>query len=73
MSLIGRQVGETVYMDCDSSMGASSCGDKEITNITQKFDEDSGVKYDVIHTGENSWDSRDGSPMRGTPQAFYIT
>lgn len=73
MSLIGRQVGEMVYMDCDSSMGASSCGDVEITDITQKFDEDTGVKYDVIHTGEDRWDSRTGFPLKGTAQAFYIT
>ena len=73
-NLINKKIGDMVYVDCYSSMGAFSCGDLEITHFTYKYDEDTGEKYKIIHTGDTydgrKWDSRTGESI---PEGmFYI-
>ena len=62
--LINCEIGDEVYVDCLSSMGASSCGMEEVSNISFKYDEDTGEKYKIIHCGESTYDSRTGSDRK---------
>jgi hypothetical protein len=69
------QAGDTVYLDCPSSLGASSTGTKTIQDIQFKYDEDTGDKYRVIVLGSgDKYDSRNGGRMPRTGGGFfYIT
>ena len=71
-NLLKKVVGDTVYKECYSSMGASSTGNETITKISFKYDEDTGKKYKVIHTKCGTWDSRTGDSISNKSSMFYI-
>ena len=65
------KVGDNVYRECYTSMGASSNGDSEVTAIITKYDEDTGEPYKVICCGDHWFDGRTGDAMN-EPTMFYI-
>lgn len=70
--LMKKEQGDTVYMDCLSSMGASSAGDIKITKTKYKYDENTGEKYKVIIVeGGAKFDSRNGEPLN-KQSMYYI-
>lgn len=70
--LTAKKIGDNVYMDCFSSMGSSSCGNIEITDIVTKYDPDTGKSFNVIITGEDAWDSRNGMSYTNSNCMYYI-
>ena len=66
------KVGDEVYMDCYSSLGSSSAGYYDITEVSYKYDENTGEKFKVIHTEDKMWDSRDGEPYKNPNSMFYL-
>lgn len=63
------KVGDEVA--CDGDSGFCDYSVEKISNITVKYDEDSGEPYNVIWLGERMFDSRDGWAMN-PPTAYYI-
>lgn len=53
--------GDFVYLDCYSSMGASSRGINVVKAVKFKFDEDTGERYKLLKINDNWYDSRDGT------------
>ncbi len=43
----------------------------QVKDVTYKFDKNTGVKYKVIHTSSQIFDSRNGSALE-PPTAYYI-
>lgn len=66
-----HQTGDELYIDCDSSMGASSCRFAPITEIRIKYDPDNGQPYPQYRVDGEWYDGTDGSPITG-PTAFYL-
>ncbi len=64
------KVGDRVDMVCDSGMGTG--GESTVTKISQKFDETTGEKYNVIWCGRHGYDARSGDPVN-PPWAYYIS
>jgi hypothetical protein len=65
------KVGDEVYVDCFTSMGASSAGYTKVTKIETKYDVDTGEPYRVIKAGGRKFDGRDGN-MTKSSGMFYI-
>lgn len=57
-------VNDKVYVDCMSSLGASSCGYSLISEVVKKFDENTGEEYKVFLVDDRKFDSRNGSEIR---------
>lgn len=54
-------VGDKVYVECATSMGAGSTGVSEIKEVRDRFDEETGEKYQQIRLDGFGWaDRRDG-------------
>lgn len=70
--LLKKKIGDTVYMDCFTSMGATSAGDIEVTDIVIKYDVNTGIPFNVIITGEDAWDSRTGDSFTNSNCMYYI-
>lgn len=69
--MIKAKVGDKVYVECFTSMGAGSNGEQTVTKITKKYDEDTGKPYRVIWCGTHGFDSRDGHAIT-VPLMFHI-
>lgn len=69
--MIKAKVGDKVYVECFTSMGAGSDGERTVTKITKKYDEHTGTPYKVIWCGKQGFDSRDGDAITG-PTMFHI-
>lgn len=65
------RTGDEVYIDCDSSMGASSCGFEKIEDLRERFDTITGEKYEQYKVTGDWYDQRTGSCVEGA-QAFYL-
>lgn len=63
--------GDEVYVDCDSSFGASSCGIERVAEVRIKYDKDTGAPYQQIRVDDDWYDQRDGSPIN-IRSAYYI-
>lgn len=72
MSLKRKKKGDTVYMDCYSSIGSSSTGDKVVTDVLTKFDRNTGIPFKVLVTGDLQWDTRTGDCYNNKASMFYI-
>lgn len=57
-------VNDKVYVDCMSSLGASSCSYSLISEVVKKFDENTGEEYKVFLVDDRKFDSRNGSEIR---------
>ena len=62
------QVGDKVYIDSLNGFLFKS----EVTDISAKYDENTGKPYDVIHCGEMIFDSRTKYSM-SVPYNYYVT
>ena len=69
-----KKVGDKVYMDCDSSFGASSTGFFKIEEVKYKHDEDTGEKYPIyrLEDDEDWFDGRTGFPYNDDHSAYYL-
>ena len=65
------KVGDEVYVECYTSMGASSEGNQTVTELKTKYDEDTGKPYNVICLGKHKFDGRDGGAMN-SPTMYFI-
>ena len=63
-------VGDVVCVECYTSFGTSS--EKTITAIKTKYDQITGVAYNIICCKDHHFDARDGAAMT-TPSMYYIS
>lgn len=61
-----------VYMDCDSSFGASSAGDMEVLDIDYRYDSVTGERFKILITEGTTWDTRTGDDYDNKSSMFYI-
>jgi hypothetical protein len=73
-NLQDKEVGDQVYLDCYTSMGASSAGNIPIIDILYKYDPDTGIKFKVLVSDEGDrWDSRTGDSYDNSHCMYYIS
>ena len=66
------EIGDIVYVYRQIGFTAGGCDhDAQITNITTKYDEDTGEPYAVIWCGSCGFDERTGYPIC-PPWAYQI-
>lgn len=72
--LINCEIGDSVYLNCDSSFGSSSTGVCEIDKIDYKYDENTGEKFKIIKLFDNDdwYDTRSGNCFSNKNSMFYI-
>jgi hypothetical protein len=63
--------GDTVYVDCDSSFGSSSCGFEKVEEAHVRYDEMTGAPYEVYKVGSSWYDQRTGACVKGA-WAYYL-
>lgn len=70
MNLKNVKVGDNVIIGGDSGFCAPDYTYK-VTEITIKYDENTGEQYNVIHCGDRLFESRNGQAI-SPPLAYYI-
>ncbi len=63
------KVGDTLRITGDSGFCYPS--DEVVTSLEPKYDESTGAKYNVIHTGTGAYSSLTGGAVK-PPKAYYI-
>lgn len=61
--------GDIVTVSCLTSIGTSE--QKIVTDITTKYDSDTGKPYPIIHIGDHMFDGRDLNAVN-SPTMYYI-
>lgn len=64
------KIGDKVYIDSESSFGTLS--KDVVTDISTKYDEDTGKPYNVIHCDTMEFDSRTKYSIK-VPYNYYVT
>ena len=65
------KVGDVLYISCFTSMGASSEGDRVVTDVKVKYDENNGEPYDVICFDDHEFHGITGKALTN-PSMYYI-
>jgi hypothetical protein len=63
------EVGSKVWCCCYSGFCYNEI--ENVTHVTFKYDENTGVEYKIIHTSSQTFDGRDGAALEA-PMAYYI-
>jgi len=67
--LSNLKVGDVVRVECDSGLGSG--GNNILTDITTKYDEDTGEPYKLLWFDEHAFDGRTGRAYN-PPTAYYL-
>lgn len=73
MSLKNKKAGDSVYLNCYSSMGASSEGPIEIIETDIRYDSVTGKPFNILIADYGCWDSRTGDSYVNKGSMYYIT
>jgi hypothetical protein len=63
------EVNDKVF--CTGDSGFCDPSYEKVSKITQKYDEDTGKPYRIIHYGKQMFDGRDGCAIN-SPMAYYL-
>lgn len=66
------KVGNLVYLECYTSLGASSTGKKIVEEIGYRYDVNTGDKFTVLRVNDDWYDSRDGTCFSNLKSMFYL-
>ena len=66
------KVGNLVYKECYTSMGASSTGKTIVEEIDNKWDVNTGEKFVILKVDDEWYDTRNGSCFSNPNSMFYI-
>lgn len=72
MSLESKEKGDKVYLDCYTSMGASSAGVREVHDTAFRFDHITGEKFKILKVDSEWYDSRNGGCYQNNGWMYYI-
>lgn len=72
MSLVDKDVGDEVYLDCYSSMGASSTGRTKVLDVAYKYDADTGARFKILKVHNKWYDTRNGKVYPSSSWMYFI-